>query len=213
MDFIFDPSLVLYVPLSELDGASFASRDAYGHLCTVSGALWRPNGHYFDGSDDKMTLPHHNAFTFDDGITIITWAKRDATGARHSLVVKREGGASPNCFYLHVLDTDELEFSFVGVTAGAFVTSIKSATSIDTEWHFLAATHDNKNMVLYIENTIDKTQAETDTIDSTGTRDIRIGSFSTYWMEGLMGDIAIYSRALTPIEIQHNYLATKWRYR
>ena len=32
MEFIVDPYLVLHLPLSELDGKSFMSRDAYGHL-------------------------------------------------------------------------------------------------------------------------------------------------------------------------------------
>ena len=29
---------------------------------------------------------------------------------------------------------------------------------------------------------------------------------------GLIDEVRIYNRALTPLEIQHNYLATKWRY-
>ncbi len=32
------------------------------------------------------------------------------------------------------------------------------------------------------------------------------------WL-GNIDEVRIYSRALTPLEIQHNYLATKWRYR
>ena len=54
MNFIFDPSLVLYLPLYQLDGASFVSKDAHGHLCSVTGALWRPNGRWFDGTDDTI---------------------------------------------------------------------------------------------------------------------------------------------------------------
>ena len=30
--------------------------------------------------------------------------------------------------------------------------------------------------------------------------------------KGLIGEVRIYRRALTPTEVQHNYLATKWRY-
>ena len=43
MGFIFDPSLVLYLSLWKLDGDSFMSKDAYGHLCTVTGALYSIN--------------------------------------------------------------------------------------------------------------------------------------------------------------------------
>ena len=33
MDYIFDSSVALYLPLCELDGTSFQSKDAYGHMC------------------------------------------------------------------------------------------------------------------------------------------------------------------------------------
>ena len=54
MNFIFDPSLVLYLPLHQRDGSSFMSKDAYGHVCTVTGAVWTPEGRLFDGVDDYI---------------------------------------------------------------------------------------------------------------------------------------------------------------
>ena len=71
MDFIFDPSMVLYLPLYELDGASFMSKDAYGHLCTVTGALWTSQGRDFDGIDDSITLP--TAFDSLTDLTLEAW--------------------------------------------------------------------------------------------------------------------------------------------
>ncbi len=62
-DFIFDPYLKLYLPLYELDGASFMSRDAYGHLCTVTGAFWTPRGYSFDGGRDYINAGSHSVFT------------------------------------------------------------------------------------------------------------------------------------------------------
>ena len=53
--FKLDPSLVLYLPLYELDGSSFRSRDAYGHLATVTGALWTPQGRTLMGQMTKLT--------------------------------------------------------------------------------------------------------------------------------------------------------------
>ena len=72
MDFIFDPSLVLYLPLYQPDGASFASRDAYGHLCTVTGALWTPQGRTFDGADDIIDLGN-NVQTVLDAFEIMNY--------------------------------------------------------------------------------------------------------------------------------------------
>ena len=80
MDFIFDPSLVLYLPLYELDGASFISKDANGHLCTVTGALWRPNGHYFDGTDDKIDCGAGTNLAVANEITIEAWINPESLG-------------------------------------------------------------------------------------------------------------------------------------
>ncbi len=52
-----DPYLALHLPLHELDGNSFMSKDAYGHLCTASGGLWTPQGRSFDGVDDRIEVP------------------------------------------------------------------------------------------------------------------------------------------------------------
>src|SRR3990172_13167350 len=71
--FIYDPSLVFYVPLYELDGTTFQSKDAYGHLCTVTGALWRPQGRDFDGTDDVISAPDHNALDITGTVTLISW--------------------------------------------------------------------------------------------------------------------------------------------
>ena len=78
MNFVFDPSLVLYLPLYEMDGASFASRDAYGHRCTVTGALWRPNGRYFDAVNDGIncgTGSNLNLGNTMDKYTMTAWIK------------------------------------------------------------------------------------------------------------------------------------------
>ena len=73
MDFIVDPSLVLYLPLYKKDGSSFVSGEGYGHLGTVSGALWRPNGRYFDGVDDKINLPDVSPLSPTSQITLEAW--------------------------------------------------------------------------------------------------------------------------------------------
>ena len=56
--FLLDPSLVLYLPLYQLDGASFMSRDAYGHLGVNYGSTWTPQGRSFDGVDDYVIVPN-----------------------------------------------------------------------------------------------------------------------------------------------------------
>jgi len=42
--------------------------------------------------------------------------------------------------------------------------------------------------------------------------DLELGHFGALWLEGLIGEVRVYNRGLTPLEIHRNYLATKWRY-
>jgi hypothetical protein len=67
-----DPDLVLYLPLwsADLKGDSFYSKDSYAHLCTVTGALWTPQGRHFDGVDDKIAVPYHSVFQITAEVTV-----------------------------------------------------------------------------------------------------------------------------------------------
>ena len=81
-DFIYDPSLVLYIPLHQLDGSLFMSQDAYGHLCTVTGAAWTLQGYDFDGTDDKIDCGSNTILDnlFDGGGTVLAWINVDTDG-------------------------------------------------------------------------------------------------------------------------------------
>ncbi|KKK51356.1 hypothetical protein LCGC14_3115780, partial [marine sediment metagenome] len=80
--------LVLYLPLWALKGSTFKSVDAYEHVNTVAGALWKPNGRDFDGSDDMVTIP--NAVSTElggaSGATFLFWIKCGGTGTRDVLI-------------------------------------------------------------------------------------------------------------------------------
>ena len=69
MEYIKDPSLILDLNLWEHDGSKFMSDDGYGHEYTRTGALWTPNGHYFDGVDDSGQIADNDIFSFGDGTT------------------------------------------------------------------------------------------------------------------------------------------------
>lgn len=211
MNFIFDPSLVLYLPLYELDGASFMSRDAYGHLCTVTGAVWRPSGRYFDGSDDQATIPAHSAFEISDAITVEIWAYIKAlSSSTHGFIVKSPLGSSYGDwdFFQQTNGTVTFTLLNVGLAQGAAIPI--------GHWYHIAATYDRANIVLYYNAEIAKTTAKTAVME-TNQRSIYLAVFyqatASRRLNGTIGEVRIYNRALTPLEIQHNYLATKWRYR
>ena len=207
-----DPSLVLYLPLYRLDGASFMSKDAYGHLCTVTGALWIPHGRSFDGVDDYVDCGKPVSLDFTpnvDEFTIEAWIKI-SPGDTGTVVCK--GGASTSTRSYQIYVVGDALWAVIG---GQYADS--GATVADGEWHHVALVNyddcGTKKCKFYIDRVAD------DTIITSGsaTEDVNViignNSVLTFPFNGLIDEIRIYNRALTPLEIQRNYLATKRRYR
>ncbi len=215
MDFIFDPSLVLYLPLYELDGSSFMSKDAYGHLATVTGALWIPEGRHFDGQDDEILVINHASLN-PSQVTAIAWAKSDNalwnawTGLVYQeknnklVYVLHPGGGSTNFFF------------YIGDGTGNINYSAYLGVPVITDWHMYAGTYDGATIRSYVDAVPGTPKAETMSMATDSTNPLVIGNDSALpnrHFDGKEGEVWVFNRILTPLEIQNIYLATKWRYR
>ena len=211
-DFIFDPSLVLYLPLHRLDGASFMSRDAYGHLCTVTGALWRPYGRYFDGSDDVIKCGANTALDIVTAGTLEAWVNVTTFGDNEGVTAK---GTTSG--YWNLTSYSGPQFRFIVRDGVGFARVIASGVSTDT-WYHLVGVVDGRtatSLKIYLDASL-KQEGDISAIGSLvdNTKNLLIGEDerNAAFFHGLIGEVRIYNRALTPLEIQRNYLATKWRY-
>jgi len=209
-DFIRDPSLVFDAPLYKLDGASFMSKDAYGHLCTVTGALWTPRGRDFDGVDDNIDCGGADSLKFNglDTQTIEAWIYPEAS--EFGDIVGRM-----NCYLLMVVTSagKVLLRGHVYTSGGTYVRD--SAPFGLNTWHHVAQVYDGTDFRIYVNGSLACTP-----LDGTGT--INQAAVNTYigsrtpssdFFNGLIGEVRMYNRVLSAVEIQRNYLATKWRYR
>lgn len=208
-DFIFDPSLALYLPLYELDGAFFMSKDAHGHLCTVTGALWRQNGRYFDG-DDKISCGNSPAFDLTTELTFMAWAKWTGETGRPRILIKQFGNSAVPYAWEFVPADNTLMVSFYDAPSEPSVKS--TATVVGNIWEFVAVTFSKPTIHFYIDGVDDGAKTFNHTLP-VNTANLHIANYSSDYFIGTYGEIWIYNRALSPQEIQHNYLATKWRYR
>ena len=75
---IITEGLILHLPLYELNGDSFISKDDYGHACTASGAYWTSHGHYFDGVNDNVSIAHHTSLNPSAEMTHVAWIYPDS---------------------------------------------------------------------------------------------------------------------------------------
>ncbi len=211
MDFIFDPSLVLYLPLEQLDGSSFTSKDAYGHLCSVTGAVWRHNGRYFDGTDDRIACGNKALFSLTR-YTIIAWLKPNITDDHQIIVDRYDGGEGG--WSLSVETNGYIRNSSV---SGGGSNNFDDTVSItDGSWHFAAAVYDGVQKRIHRDSIVLSTP-HTDDPDPVVAYGLEIGRRAelgnNFMFDGLIGEVIVYSRGYSPLEVEHVRLATKWRYR
>ncbi len=212
MNFIYDPSLVLYLPLYQLDGAALMSKDKHGHLGTVTGALWRPNGHYFDGTDDKIVCGTNAALgiTTED-FTLLAWVNLADYSANHRTII---GGDSLDAVHWQVRQTSG---AIVLAKPSAALAPAANTTMPTNTWVMLGVVFNSQlasNNLEYFFNGISDGIVSFNHNFSGKVNAIGVGNNGSSWpWSNLIGEAWIYKRRLNRLEIQHNYLATKWRYR
>ena len=92
-ELVLDPSLVLWLPFRYLDGGSFMSRDAIGHVCTNYGSRWDLQGQSFDGTDDYVNCGNDESLNFGTGdFTLEVWIK--LTNGGTGGIIAKDGDAN-----------------------------------------------------------------------------------------------------------------------
>ncbi len=196
MDYVYKPGLVLYLPLHTLEGSSFGSRDAYGHLCTVTGGSRKGKGYDFDGIDDRITAG--NAITSYPA-TLCIWARPD----------NKTGGDV--LFYSPVITMAFYTSNYFLTHSSHIGCSLEYFT--DGAWAFIAisARNGEGDADLYVDG-IERTIYAGNNYGRGGSTYQIANRNGGNYFDGSIGEIMVYRRALTPQEIQHIYLTTRWRY-
>lgn len=151
-----------------------------------------------DGSTEAFSVPDATALDRGDTLTLEAWVKRAGNGTQDVIFSKGTNA------YIMFLDTDDK------LTFGKrFVADIvKSTTTItDTNWHHVAATKSGSTVVLYIDG-VDVTGTVTNQTLADTTSALTIGQDNnTWWFNGTLDELAIYSTALSAARILAHYNA------
>ena len=185
-----DPSLVLYLPLYKLDGASFMSRDAYGHLATVTGALWRPNGRYFDGVDDHIIVPHHASLDITDAITIEAWCK--FTFNNYGIYIDKERTTQTTSFGLWHVDSNAIRLLAKDLTTDLVDTTAALTEAEHDLWWHVVGRYDGATLKVFLNGEEKGSANSTGTIN-TNSDDLWIGEGNNGSLdfEGTIGEVGI----------------------
>lgn len=221
MNFIYDPSLVLYLPLYELEGASFGSKDAYGHTCTVTNAtsvgIW---GFDFDGTDDKIDCGSAAVLDdlFDGGGSVLAWVNIDTDGENDV------GRIFDKAVYLATTgeSSSKVKLTFYIITDGDDGQWDTTATAVTcNQWDFIAVTYNagatTNDPIIYVNGMVpalteSSTPSDARTTDAASSFLVGDCAAGDKCLDGTVGEMAVYSRILSAPEVMNYYEKTRWRY-
>jgi hypothetical protein len=198
------PGLVAAYGFNEGSGTTTADASGNANTATISGATWNVSGKFgkalsFNGSSSLVTIPDSNFIDLTTGMTLEAWLNPSALSGWRAAMLKEASGGLAYSLYAHdnaprpaaTINTGGIDRSTPGTAALALNT-----------WTHLAATYDGATLRLYVNGAQVSSLAVTgNLITSTGA--LRIGG-NTIWGEyfsGLIDEVRVYNRALTPAEI------------
>lgn len=203
--------LVLYLPLWALRDDPFPSVDAYKHICTVTGALWTPQGRTFDG-DDEIDCGNASSLDLTTALTIEVWLKPD--NQNDCSFIAKFNNVPGEKQFLFQQDTLKARMLLRKGDDSGYITTTSSNSEIDAgAWQHWTTTWDATTLKYYKNAVADGTPAAVGTLPST-VAPLNIGRYpgSAQYYEGVKGEVRIYNRALVLAEIAYNRNCTKWRF-
>lgn len=186
------------------------SGDHNGHLSKKVGALWTPQGHYFDGTDDKLTVGNTTDFYLGTGdFTVITYAKKTALGTLKYLATKDDGTATSG------IVVEVWESNVMRGWAGGSGAILGTTTIIAGLFYQFAISRLAGVVNLWLNAKSEGSATGAGNINT--NRALRIGCYvdsvgteEGFW-NGVMAEVFIYSRGLSAVELNEHRLSAKRR--
>jgi PKD repeat protein len=197
--------LVAALGFDEGSGATTADASGAGNSGSISGASWNASGRYgwalsYDGSNDWVTVAGSASLDLSSGMTLEAWVRPTALGQWRTVLLREQTG-----FYTYALYADTGSGQPSGnAVVGGNDSDVRAPTPVPLNaWTHLAATYDGAAVTLYVNGAQAGQQPAAGAIAS-GTGPLRIGGNAIWpeWFQGLIDEVRIYNRALTPSEIQ-----------
>jgi hypothetical protein len=173
----------------------------------ISGAAWTTAGRFgnglsFDGVNDWVTIADHARLDLTTGMTLEAWV-RPAALAGFTTVVQKERGTTSLAYSLYGSnDSSRPPAGYINLS-GIDHSAVGPDVLPLSTWSHLAATYDGTVLLLYVNGVQVASRSVGGSI-STSADPLRIGGNAIWgeYFDGLIDEVRIYNRALTPAEIQ-----------
>lgn len=200
-----DLGTVLYLPGLPGAGSKVYDRSPYGNHGTINGATWArlPSGLWynsFDGTDDKITIPHATSLNLTNTWTLGAWVKADAVPRHVGIISKYLSLALDFAFTIQ----DSGVLALIHYISDVELYVISTGTVDDSTWHFVVGQNDGTDLRTYIDAVLDGTGANQGGITDNDGSLVQIGLWrATEWYKGSIARPFIYTSVLTVPQIQN----------
>ena len=177
-------------------------------IADTSGSFGINNSFTFDGADDKI----ETNFTANEfsGLTVSAWVYRVSNQTQYFANQWIEGGGTSSSWGLSTYTNKLLFF----IRAGSSTKVITGGTNITTGvWRNVTGIWDGSNIYVYLNGISDATPVSCTSMNTTTPNmSIASGTNDQYFLNGNIGCVHVYNRALSSTEVLHNYNALKGRF-
>jgi fibronectin type 3 domain-containing protein len=200
-----DPTLVAAYSFDEGSGAAVTDASGNGHFGTISGATWTTAGRYggalsFNGTNASVALGSLGTF-YRTAFTLEAWVQKQ-TGTKNDVAVlgtwtATESGG-PMVWVDHIATHYQLTMN-----QGMSNYLDSGQNPVAGAWQHLAVTFDGTTARFYIDGVEVANRTVSVNIGLSNTWRVgAYGSTPSGFFDGLIDEIRIYSRALSPTEVQ-----------
>jgi Concanavalin A-like lectin/glucanases superfamily/Domain of unknown function (DUF1929)/Bacterial Ig domain/Glyoxal oxidase N-terminus/Glucodextranase, domain B len=153
----------------------------------------------FNGASGLVTIPNSASLQLTTGMTLEAWVNPSTVdGAWRDVIYKGN-----DSYYLEATSSNGGRPG----AGGTFGTTYGTAALVANTWTHLAVTYDRVTLRLYVNGVQVSSLAATAAI-ATSTNPLQIGGDSIYgqFFQGMIDEVRVYNRALTPPEIQNDVI-------
>ncbi|MEY2571560.1 MAG: hypothetical protein QOE63_1910, partial [Acidimicrobiaceae bacterium] len=181
-------------------GTTAADRSGNGNNGTLKGATWTTSGRYggalsFNGTSDWVTVPDSNSLDLTGPMTLEAWIKPRALTAWNTVLMKEYG-----TYYSYALYATDDSLVPTGWARDAVAWGNGPVST--TAWTHLAFTYDGTVAKLYVNGVMTSSSSNVFALPNTNGP-LRIGGNGIWgeYFNGLIDDVRVYSRPLSPAEV------------
>jgi hypothetical protein len=162
----------------------------------------------FDGVNDYITILHSNSLNLNQSLTLSCWVKLNNVSINQRLIDKSTNGTADSwLFDISSFQPGQMRLIVGGATANQ---AISNANLISNSiWALLTSTYDGNSVKFFVNGNFINSFIQTGSTPS-NLNNVRFGAnsvFTNHWLNGILDDVGIWSRALTECEIQDLYNA------